>query len=254
MPASSLILVRDQAARAGINLFGLVDAARFDRCQPKERRLGNVLRGCGTALVLGTAGRGLLQNQAESSSGPQNGEARALAAVRATAIASRAAGPCTLVLAGAGAPVNFARLGEAAGFGTVSPVSGLFLHPEFGPWLRVRAALLFPGQPFGAIPEASIADRFHPCCSCARPCLAACPAAALDGAGGQHAGHCEQHRLEGGCEQVCCSRHACPLGAAHRDAPEVPLHGHDCPAKRRVFRVFAWLRRVTLVVRGRLPG
>ncbi len=248
------MLVRDQAARAGINLFGLVDAARFDRCQPKERRLGNVLRGCGTAVVLGTAGRGLLQAQAGLPVGREAGDARALAAVRATAMASRSVGPCTLVLAGVDTPVNFARLGEAAGFGAVSPVSGLFLHPEFGPWLRVRAALLFPGYPFGAIAEASIADRFHPCCSCARPCLTACPAAALDGAGGQRLGQCEQHRLDGGCELVCCSRQACPLGADHQDAPQLPLHGHDCAVKRRVFRVFAWLRRVTLVVRGRPPG
>ncbi|MCA8973110.1 MAG: hypothetical protein KDC98_00235, partial [Planctomycetes bacterium] len=54
---SLLSRVQQRASRNGLNLVGLVDAERFDRCQPRERRIGTIAPACGTVVVLGTAGR-----------------------------------------------------------------------------------------------------------------------------------------------------------------------------------------------------
>ena len=149
--------------------------------------------------------------------------------------------------------MNRGSLAEAAGFGTVSPVSGLLLHPQFGPWLRLRAAILVDGMPFGPIADASIADGFRPCCTCHRPCLDACPASVLDGLGHQDLVRCADHRHAGGCSAGCGSRMACPVGGEHRDAPPAqPVHAHtqDLRGMRRWLGLGAW-RFVPAFLRAR---
>jgi hypothetical protein len=82
------------------------------------------------------------------------------------------------------------------------------------------------GKPFGEIADASVADGFHPCCGCARPCVTACPANVHDGAGHHHLERCGAHRARGGCDTGCSSRAACPLGAEHRDLDGEDVHRH----------------------------
>ncbi|MBL9076874.1 MAG: hypothetical protein JNL08_05190 [Planctomycetes bacterium] len=232
MHASLLSDVRRHAAAAGLNLFGLVDAERFDAASTPERRIRTLAPGCGSVVVVGSGGRELWQRFAElgcacSGASAEAVDGFALAAVRAieAQLAAAAVG-CRTVGAGCHARLPFARLGEAAGFGTVSPVTGLLLHPEFGPWVRVRAALLVAGQPFGPIHDASISDRFQPCCGCPRPCVAACPVGVHDGAGRSDLARCAEHRHGGNCASHCSSRSACPVGSAHRDGDGEHAHRH----------------------------
>lgn len=273
-----LVQAQEAAASGGLNLFGLVDASRFDACQPCEQRVGNRLPGCGTIVVLGTGGRAFWQQYAQSTgtlaaanhAAPANhANGSALGSAVGESVAHGSAGPASApspdAFAAAGVQAvaavlatarvrcqavvfppsprwNVGRLGECAGFGTVSPVSGLLLHPEFGPWLRVRGAVLVEGKPFGAIRDASISDRFQPCCSCERPCVTACPAGVHDGRGHQDLAACGSHRNGGGCEQICASRSACPLGAEHRDGvgEGSHRHGYQLAAMQRWFGIGVW--------------
>lgn len=249
MLASLLAEVRLQASCKGLNLFGLVDAMRFDACQPKELRVGGVWPRCGTVIVLGSGGRGFWQQieRSEVSAGARCGEAaaKAFAAECASQLAARCAkqGLRTKVVCGDHAiRLGLPRLGESAGFGTVSPVTGMLLHPEYGPWVRVRGAILCEGHPFGEIQDASIADRFQPCCRCEKPCIAACPAGVHDGFGHQDLGRCADHRHQGNCGAGCSSRAACPVGAEHRDAPGENGHRHTHPlgSLQRWFGLGMW--------------
>ena len=115
--------------------------------------------------------------------------------------------------------LNFRQLGEMAGFGVISPVIGHLLHPEFGPWVSLRAAIVCGGAPFGPVDAAPLAD-FEPCNVCKRPCVAACPAGVYDDADRPALVRCADWRIAGGCEGRCESLRACPIGAEHRYSPE----------------------------------
>jgi epoxyqueuosine reductase QueG len=259
MRSSLLAKARAEAAAHGLNLFGLVDCARFDAGERVERRIGKHAGQCSTVVVLGSGGRALAQAYRRAV-GDDRGEppnANALQAYAAAGVARvadvlRAELPaCGLVEFGGSCRVNQARLGEAAGFGIVSPVSGLLLHPQFGPWLRVRGALLLERTPFGAVADASLADVFHPCCGCPRPCLTACPAAVHDGFGHHDLERCGSHRHQGGCASGCGSRTACPLGNEHRDedGDDVHRHTHELASVRRWSGLGVW-RFVPAAFRG----
>lgn len=249
MHSSLLAKVRHQAAAVGFNLFGLVDAVRHDACQPKERRTTTVAPRCGTVLVIGTGGRSFWEHFSGSSNGratPETDRAvwqfahEGALSVKAL-LRSQSVSSC-LIGMGRQTQVSLARLAEAAGLGTVSPVSGLLLHPQYGPWVAVRAALLIDGQPFGPVPDASITDRFQPCCGCNQPCVSACPANVHDGLGNQDLARCAAHRHEGNCAVGCTSRSACPVGSEHRDAPgeRAHRHAHSMSAMQRGFGLGVW--------------
>ncbi len=249
MRSSLLAQAQQRAALAGLNLFGVVDAARFDTWQPREQRTTTLHGSCGTVIVLGSGGRTMARPAASSHGEPPRAVSnRDIAALARAAVHELSRLLWTqsvrsrVVETEGGDRLNFARLAEAAGFGTVSPVSGLLLHPEFGPWVSVRAALLVDGRPFGPVADASITDRFQPCCNCAKPCIAACPAAVHDGFGNQDLGRCVDHRHQGGCAAGCSSRTACPVGAEHRDGvgDEVHRHTDAMVAMQRRFELGVW--------------
>ncbi|HZN40955.1 MAG TPA: hypothetical protein VFD82_19270 [Planctomycetota bacterium] len=258
MSSSLLVEAKRQAASTGLNLFGIVDAERFDAWQPLEQRTTTMLPDCGTIIVLGSGGRAHPRNFSHPDArivhgmSPQDLIAfeRAAAQGLAAMLHCRSV-RCRLVEPVAGQRLNFVRLAEAAGFGTVSPVSGLLLHPEFGPWVSVRAALLLDGRPFGPVTDASITDLFQPCCNCARPCLTACPVSVHDGLGNQNLARCAEHRHQGGCVSGCSSRRACPVGAEHRDqiGPDVHRYTDGIVATQRALGSGVW-RLVPRFLRG----
>lgn len=139
-------------------------------------------------------------------------------------------------------PINFTQLAEMAGFGTVSPVIGLLLHPDYGPWVSLRAALLLVGEPFGPLSDRSLGDAFAPCNDCSKPCVHACPAGVHDGLGGTDLRACASHRHVGNCDGGCDVRRACPVGAQHRyDANEESFrHAYSLYAMRRHFGLGLW--------------
>ena len=57
MGSQLLDRVHADAAAVGMNMVGLVDRARYDASEPRERRIGDLAPACGTIVVLGSAGR-----------------------------------------------------------------------------------------------------------------------------------------------------------------------------------------------------
>ncbi|MBV5264638.1 ferredoxin [Pinisolibacter aquiterrae] len=112
----------------------------------------------------------------------------------------------------------FQRWGARAEGLTASPL-GLSIDAEVGLWHGWRGALVSP-EDLGA--EAP--PQTGPCATCAtRSCLVACPADAF-GPAGFAAGRCRTF-LEGHAGGLCrtdgCrARDACPVGRAHRYAPD----------------------------------
>jgi epoxyqueuosine reductase len=255
----SLVDLEQQAFRNGLNLFGLIKATSFDRCQPLDKRASRLRKGCGTIVVLGTAGRSFWFEFARQRSrdaaelSQQDADAWAIAGAQDVAKYLAELGLASTLLKATEPLLNFQKLGEAAGLGIVSPVSGLLLHPEYGPWLRIRAVLLVDGAPFGHTPATNIADSFQPCSVCHKPCVSACPSNVHDGYGHTDSESCLDHLEQGGCASGCHSRMACPVGAQHADLGGESLHGHAI-AQRRAKQTFglASLRKLMRQLRSEL--
>jgi hypothetical protein len=128
-------------------------------------------------------------------------------------------------------PVSFMALGECAGLGRRS-LLGVLIHPVFGPWIALRAAIVLPVAVEGPRP----ADGFDPCPGCVeRSCMAACPAGAV-GTAGWDVPRCAAHRLStDGCEPRCHARFDCVIGRDHR-YPADALAYHQARAKPSLAR------------------
>ena len=114
--------------------------------------------------------------------------------------------------------VPFQRWGARAEGLAVSPL-GLSIDREVGLWHAFRGALVF-AEDLGA----EAAPQASPCASCGpRSCLVACPASAFDGTGFA-AARCRaflESHAGGLCRtDGCRARDACPVGRAHRYAPD----------------------------------
>ena len=108
----------------------------------------------------------------------------------------------------------FQQWAQAATGMAQSPL-GLLIHPEFGLWTALRAALVFDER--FEIPEKKALD--NPCDTCAeRPCLNTCPVSAF-WENRYYVESCRHHVAspEGeGCRaNGCAARRACPIGAQH---------------------------------------
>jgi hypothetical protein len=225
MPRTLLANAQRHAAALGLNLFGLVDAERFDRCQPKDQRVRPRWPQCGTVLVVGSGGQEFWRQWTQICGGqatPTAPQQFASRCVKEIAACFRQKPLPFEVVEPTGPCPNLLRLGEAAGLGTVSPVSGLLLHPDYGPWVTLRAALMFAGHPFGPVPEANLVERFQPCCGCRQPCATGCSA---------NAGTCPPH---------CHGRCACPIGSEHRSP--LPSEVVAPPRLHLLWRSFGWSR------------
>lgn len=178
--------------------------------------------GAGTLLLVGNAGTGMwaafnrdcLPATRAGVADPLDGWIR-----RTVGTIARTAGARAIFSADGPPFAPFQRWAMRAEPVYPSPL-GVLIHPTFGLWHAYRAALALPGvltlPPLPPIP--------HPCTSChEKPCLAACPVAAL-GPDGYDVPHCAAHvRAAAGrpCRGFgCAARRACPVGQSYRYPPD----------------------------------
>jgi hypothetical protein len=112
-------------------------------------------------------------------------------------------------LAGAGPHIPFQRLGRAAGLGPPGPL-GLQIHPTYGPWWAYRALVAVD------TPLPAIAPPGDACAGCPAPCVAACPADAVQLSGFVIPSCHARRRAAEPCRRSCAARIACVRGPEHR--------------------------------------
>jgi epoxyqueuosine reductase QueG len=206
---------------AGLNRRGCLSIDRYDALVPAAWRARELLPAARSALVLAAGGRALFEAfraspEAARASDPLDAYSRRVAEAAAAAVAGRA------VFAferRGGSFADFVGLARAAGLGAPSRL-GLLLHPEFGPWMSIRAVLLTPL----ALPASAPLADFDPCPGCAAPCAQACRGAALV-AGRFDIARCAATRSkELDCRVRCDARRACTVGPRHGYAEAAEAH------------------------------
>ena len=106
---------------------------------------------------------------------------------------------------------------RAAGLAGPS-ILGVTIHPVYGPWMALRAAVLINYE----LDTEPVAANFDPCPTCTeRACIAACPANAISVEKNWDIPACVQHRLRvtTDCIDYCRARFDCVYGREHRYPP-----------------------------------
>jgi epoxyqueuosine reductase len=227
-------------APLGLNLVGATAPERYDALVPAPYALGRLMPDARGVIVIGSGGSAFwtafrafcaLNPEHEARPDPLDDFTRLVVEEAARPLV----GPGSRFVypfAFADDPVSFLALGECAGLGRRS-LLGVLVHPVFGPWMALRAAILVPVALDVPPPD----DGFDPCPGCVeRACIAACPAGAV-GDGGWDIPRCAAHRVApvDGCAERCHARFDCVLGRAHRYPPDA-LAYHQARAKPSLAR------------------
>ena len=139
----------------------------------------------------------------------------------------------------------FQRFAQRA-IGVQQSPLGLFIHPHYGLWFALRAAIVFQGgDPAFEKVIQQVETEIHPCLSCMeKPCLTHCPVSAFSGSGfavetcrsyldsiqssqTDSSFSATANCMDGG----CAARNACPVGADWRYG-EAQLQFHMQAFKR----------------------
>lgn len=222
----------------GLNLWGVADPAEWDAAVPESRRIQVLFPETRSIVVIGSGGGALWDAFLEDLRlHPEHlyEEPHPLDAfvMRKVLEADAALGdtPRRWFWASALADlhIDFRLAAHLAGLGGRSRL-GLLLHPQYGPWLGLRAACFLASPlPF------SVPGGPDLCQDCPAPCLSACPGGAFP-QGTWEVGPCSTHKLEGGCFATCHSRLACPVGTPYSPL-EVQYH-YDRASGREQLREF----------------
>ena len=203
---------------AGFNVAGVVEPTVYDAQASPAWALQQLLPGCQAVVVLATGGTRFFRSfrsAARPGLGDHALDAFTRGVVEAAAAHEGRAGfgaSCAFYWEQRGGRfLDFPGLAVRAGLGARSRLS-LILHPEFGPWLAVRALLFTTRALLPTEPDPS----FDPCTGCAAPCSEACPGAALPAAGFDLAACLATTEGTPACRTGCGARRACVVGPAHR--------------------------------------
>lgn len=208
-------------AEAGWNLRGAIPVEHYDARVAPPWRSARLLPEARSALVLGSGGRALWSafRRSEEFSrevDPLDAFCSRVALRVATLLEGRA------VLAHEsreGVFADLVALGVEAGLGVRSRLA-LLVHPVYGPWLSIRAAVLTPRL----LEQNGALEDFDPCPDCPAPCAAACHGAAVLPEGFQIERCVATRAREPACGARCDARRACVLGPEHAYAREAEAH------------------------------
>ncbi|MDJ0786113.1 MAG: hypothetical protein QNK05_04855 [Myxococcota bacterium] len=235
MPGDSWEWLRAGLAATGFDRVGIVTREAWDRLQPEPLHVARLLPEARSAFVVGCGGRALFEAvQARGLAGPDPVDAFTEAEIARRAAALEAAGHRVRAVFAhrpeAGTYLDFVALGREAGLGWPSRL-GLLLHPEVGPWMSLRAALLVDAALEGPGPLPGPG----PCEGCPAPCQGACPASALPARGFEIEACAAKRRSDPGCRDRCAARRACVVGPEH--AYSQAAEGHHMAAAARAMGI-----------------
>jgi hypothetical protein len=230
--------IGDAVAPFGMNLIGVARPAAYDALVPASHRLGDAGASIVSIVVVGNGGGGLwsafrdhVAAHPDVAKRPHPLDDFTRGVIEDAALPALAPSGVTAILRlpfdHVDPLLSFAHLAAAAGLGRPS-LLGVLVHPEFGPWMALRGALLLDVATGAARPAAG----FDPCVACVeRPCIAACPSAAISAAGWD-VERCATYRVsaEGRCDDACHARVACVYGHEHRYPPEARAY-HQAHAR-----------------------
>jgi hypothetical protein len=223
---SLLDTIKEALTLYGLNLVGATSIAAYEAIVPPQYHVASLLPNAKSIVVIGNGGgefwRGF-RAYCEAHPGYLQERAHPLDDYTVETIESM----LTPILQTAKAfyrflypfrfwtePVSFMHLARAAGLAGPS-LLGVMIHPEYGPWMALRTAVLID-QELSLRPHVS---GFDPCPTCVeRPCLSACPASAISVGKGWDIPACVQHRLQHteDCVDYCHARYNCVYGREHR--------------------------------------
>jgi len=233
--AAFLAALREALVPGGLNLIGATPVAAYDETVPRPYALGILAPGAVSAVVIGNGGgafwaafRAFCLRHPGYEATPHPLDAFTLHMVDTTtrplvSDTARVLYPFRFP----DQPVSFMHLAACAGLGRRS-LTGVLIHPVYGPWIALRAAILVPFAVHAPRPAA----LFDPCPSCTeRACVAACPAGAVTPAGWD-VPRCAAHRLrdDDPCAARCQARFDCVIGREHRYPPDA-LTYHQARAR-----------------------
>jgi hypothetical protein len=213
--------LRRELARAGLNVTGGLNPEPYDALVPDAWRTERVDPGSRGVLIVGNGGRALWPIF----------EAAPEAALRRDPLdrytervlrdlSTRFTPPLVFALYTERRAEHYlplVSLAERAGLGTPGRM-GLLLHPTYGPWLAIRAALYVP---FALPPPTP--GRFEPCVGCPAPCATHCRGGAVGESFDARA--CLRSKLpDGPCRASCDARSACIAGREHAYTAEQSAH------------------------------
>jgi hypothetical protein len=227
--------VRAAGEPYGLNLVAAVPVDRYDSAVTEPYRAGALDSGARSIVVIANGGGALWaahKEHARRNPGwwerdhPLDDFTRTVVEHEIAPAARKTGARCTVVFPfmRGKATLNFIELGKEAGLAGPS-ILGVVVHPRFGPWIAFRAAILIDEK----VDAPGDACGFDPCPSCVeRPCIAACPTAAVAYPAGWDIPRCLAYRIESepDCARRCHSRAACVLGPEHR-YPEDELAYHQ---------------------------
>jgi hypothetical protein len=197
---------------AGWNLRGVIPASRYDARVAAPWRSAALLPEARRALVLGSGGRALFsayRRSPEFGVGPDPLDA--FCERVAAEAAARLSGCCVLAhQQREGVFADLVALGVEAGLGVASRLS-LLVHPVYGPWLSIRAAVLTPHR----LELTTPLEGFDPCTGCPAPCADACHGGAVPPTGFRVDRCGETRAREPACDLRCDARRACVVGPEH---------------------------------------
>ncbi|MGH7804971.1 MAG: hypothetical protein ACREQJ_11535, partial [Candidatus Binatia bacterium] len=188
-------------ASEGFNLIGMAAPAAYDARVREDLRLALRAPWARSVVVVGNGG-GDLWRRVEAWAATSGGIADKADPVDeyTTTTVERVAAP---ILADAGVrsrlaypfrfaeePISFVDLAAAAGLGAPSLLRVL-VHPVYGPWMALRAAILVDVELDAPRP----AEGYDPCPACVeRSCIAACPGSVVRYPEGWDVEGCIAHR------------------------------------------------------------
>ncbi len=214
--------VRRRLEAVGFDVAGFVDPAAYDRAAPPSLQSAILLGGCASVLVVGASRSFLHRALSRGGSDPLD---RATVEGVAGVVGElhrwgeRARGVLGHEPAPDGGFVDLVALGQAAGLGWPSRL-GVLLHPTWGPWWSLRAAILTTLS----VPAGTPLGGEGPCPACSAPCARACPGAAPRPQGFDIGSCAKQRSRPGPCELACAARRACVVGPEAAYGPDAEAH------------------------------